>query len=212
MSFTYPYPRPNVTVDLVVLGVPMPAPARVLLIQRAAEPFAGAFALPGGFLDPDEDLEAAARRELAEETGLGVGRLLQVGAFGAVDRDPRGRTVTVAFAAVHVGELPAPRAGDDARTARWCPLRRPPRLAFDHALVLRTALDALALHARCGDGLAAMLGRDFTLAELRALHAAVLGEEPEPRAFARRTRAMPGIVATGARRGREIVYRSRKTR
>ena len=133
-TFSYPYPRPSLTVDIVLVTVE-PHP-RVLLIQRKAEPFAGRWALPGGFVDQDERLIDAARRELKEETGLDQSDLEQLHTFGDPGRDPRGWTVSVAYLArVRPDEL-KPIAGDDAADVGWFPLHSPPPLAFDHAEIL----------------------------------------------------------------------------
>lgn len=135
--FAYDYPRAAVTVDVVLLRA-RGAEVEVLLIRRGKPPFAGAWALPGGFLEMDEELAAGAARELAEETAVRLRRLYPLGAYGKVGRDPRGRTVSVVF----LGCLPArqdARAGDDAADARWFALARPPRLAFDHRVILKDA-------------------------------------------------------------------------
>ena len=132
-----------VTVDAVVVAQRGDAKS-VLLIRRGHEPFAGSWALPGGFVDTDEHLEDAARRELHEETGLRIGDLIQIGAFGDPNRDPRGRAISVAFLAILDSE-PAPQAGDDAAEARWFPIDRPPTtLAFDHEQILASGLRMLA--------------------------------------------------------------------
>jgi 8-oxo-dGTP diphosphatase len=115
----------------------------VLLIKRAGDPFKGLWALPGGFVDEDESLEEAAARELLEETGLSRIRLEQIGAFGDPDRDPRGHTVSVVFAALLKHRV-LPRAGDDASAADWHSARRPPDLAFDHKKILNVALKRMA--------------------------------------------------------------------
>jgi 8-oxo-dGTP diphosphatase len=148
---TYRYPRPAVTVDVVLFAVADGA-LRVLLIQRAAPPFAGRWALPGGFVDEREDLAAAAKRELREETGLRVARLVQLGAYGKPGRDPRGHTVSVVFLAVAADGATgaAGVAGDDARALRWFAAARPPALAFDHRVVLRDARARFAELARDG--------------------------------------------------------------
>src|SRR5437660_12557768 len=110
-KYTYDYPRPAVTVDVVI--VTQEKKPRVLLIRRKHDPFAGMWAIPGGFVDMDEPLEAAARRELHEETGLEADRLEQLYTFGDPDRDPRGRTISVAYLTrVNPRQL-KPRAGDD---------------------------------------------------------------------------------------------------
>lgn len=135
--FCYEYPRPMVTVDVVI--VTREERPRVLLIRRKHEPFAGQWALPGGYVDMDEDLEAAARRELREETGVESARLEQVGAFGAPNRDPRGRTISVAYLGQISPKVAKARAGDDAADAAWHFLDRLPKLAFDHGEILALA-------------------------------------------------------------------------
>jgi 8-oxo-dGTP diphosphatase len=175
-TFTYEWPRPGLTVDVAVFAPPPAAPTtaggdspaasatRLLLIQRGQAPGAGRWALPGGFVEPDEHLDAAAARELAEETGLALGgegggggggggggagglaALRQVRAFGGPDRDPRGWTVTVAYAAL-VPPAPAPPAvagGDDAAAAQWWPVGDLPALAFDHAAIIAAACRSVA--------------------------------------------------------------------
>jgi 8-oxo-dGTP diphosphatase len=136
MPYTYDHPRPAVTVDTVIL-VPSNRGERVLLVRRGRDPFKGSWALPGGFLDIDEELERAAARELEEETGLEDIVLEQVGAFGRIGRDPRGRTVSVVYLA-RLDHLPATRAGSDAEEADWFPMESLPELAFDHAEILET--------------------------------------------------------------------------
>lgn len=133
-KYTYAYPRPAVTVDTVI--VTREAKPRVLLIRRKHDPFAGAWAIPGGFVDMDETLEAAARRELFEETGVQVKRLEQLHAFGDPGRDPRGRTISIVFLGRADAGALQPQAADDAAEVGWHSLHRPPRLAFDHAAIL----------------------------------------------------------------------------
>lgn len=141
-EFTYPYPRPSLTVDIAV--VTLEARPRVLLIQRKAEPFAGKWALPGGFVDENERLADAARRELKEETGLEPSELEQLHTFGDPGRDPRGWTVSVVYLTrVRPDEL-TPVAGDDAAAVSWFPLDDLPSLAFDHAEILRRVRSELA--------------------------------------------------------------------
>jgi 8-oxo-dGTP diphosphatase len=139
------YEKPSVTVDCVIVrreaetGRP-----HILLIQRAKEPFAGRWALPGGFVNKDEPLIEAARRELREETGLRVAKLRQVGAFGDPGRDPRGWTVSVAYLAELSGAKHKVQAADDAQAVKWFPLDGLPRLAFDHGKILKQALAVLS--------------------------------------------------------------------
>lgn len=152
-KYCYDYPRPAVTVDVVCLRRGEAGP-EVLLIRRKHDPFQGAWALPGGFVEETEDLDAAARRELAEETGLTVGPLVQVQAFGKPDRDPRGRTITIAFLAWidDKEKMENIRAADDAADIQWFRIDRLPDLAFDHRRIVATALENVASLTRAIDG------------------------------------------------------------
>lgn len=133
--YSYKHPRPMVTTDIVVLRAGDAGP-EVLLVQRANPPFQGQWALPGGFVDEDEGLEDAARRELQEETGLTGLALAQLCAVGTPGRDPRGHTISVVYVAACPHAKSAAAAGDDAAATRWFPLARLPELAFDHAEIL----------------------------------------------------------------------------
>ena len=130
------------TADIVLFSLES-GRVEVLLIKRGGEPFRGLWALPGGFVDKDEALEHAAERELREETGLAGIHLEQIGAFGDPGRDPRGHTVSIAFAAVVERERTELKAGDDAADARWWSATRPPRLAFDHSKILSAAMEKM---------------------------------------------------------------------
>ena len=139
MSYTYEYPRPAVTTDAIVfLG--NKDELQVLLIKRKNSPFREMWALPGGFLDMDETLEICARRELEEETGLSGIKLKQLHAFSTIDRDPRGRTIGVAFWGFTTKENSKVKGGDDATEARWFPIKKLPALAFDHSEILEMAI------------------------------------------------------------------------
>lgn len=138
--YTYDYPRPAVTADCVVFSNDSDG-LSVLLIERANEPFKGCWAFPGGFMDMEENAEDCARRELKEETGLQLEHMEQIGVFTDVDRDPRDRTVSIAYSAL-VEKRPVIGA-DDAAQARWFPISEIPALAFDHEKILRAALDVL---------------------------------------------------------------------
>lgn len=133
----YDYPRPAVTVDVVI--VTREARPRVLLIRRKHDPFAGKWAIPGGFVDENEPLEDAAQRELFEETGVRRARLEQLEAFGDPGRDPRGWTVSVVFLAHIPAKSARAEADDDAAEVGWHRLDRLPPLAFDHAEILACA-------------------------------------------------------------------------
>lgn len=135
--YEYEHPRPAVTTDIVLFSTANGA-RRLLLVERGSEPFRGCWALPGGFLEPQETLEECARRELAEETGITGVELRQLQAFSEPDRDPRGRVISVAFRGTLDG-VPGPSAGSDAAAARWFPLDALPELAFDHAQIVAVA-------------------------------------------------------------------------
>ena len=132
--YTYKYPRPAVTADCIVIT----RNNEVLLIKRANEPYKGAWAFPGGFLNMDETTSECAIRELQEETGLEVEDVYQVGTYDSVDRDPRGRTITVAYVCV-IDEAEEVKGADDAAKAQWWSLDSLPELAFDHEQILEDA-------------------------------------------------------------------------
>ena len=137
MAYTYKYPRPAVTADCVVMT--KEERPQVLLIQRGFDPFKGCWAFPGGFMNMDETTEQSAIRELEEETGLVVTELHQIGAYSKVDRDPRGRTITVAYL-VLVDHPIAATGQDDAAKAQWFPIDALPPLAFDHENIMQDAM------------------------------------------------------------------------
>jgi 8-oxo-dGTP diphosphatase len=141
-KYAYDFPRPAVTVDVIALSDE--AWPHVLLIRRKHEPFADCWALPGGFVEMEEGLEAAARRELLEETGLTAKRLIQLHTFGDPGRDPRGRTISVVYLTRVSRRRARPQAADDAAAVAWYPLRKLPRLAFDHARILALVRKRLA--------------------------------------------------------------------
>lgn len=137
------YFKPSVTADVMVLR-PGAQGLELLLIQRAHAPFAGSWALPGGFIEADEQLIDSARRELHEETGLQLQELYFFGVYGAPGRDPRGRTITVAYSALLEADAAADAKGlDDAADARWFDCQQLPVLAFDHAQIIAEGLENL---------------------------------------------------------------------
>ena len=140
MAYTYKYPRPAVTADCIVIT--KEAEPKVLLIQRGDQPFKGGWAFPGGFMNMYEKTDQCAVRELEEETGLQLSKIQQIGAYSKVDRDPRGRTVTVAYLAV-IDAPVAVTGQDDAAKAEWWPLSSLPILAFDHDEIIS---DAIAIY------------------------------------------------------------------
>ncbi|MBU0765896.1 MAG: NUDIX hydrolase [Bacteroidetes bacterium] len=142
MAHTYKYPRPMLTVDAVVF-IRDKEKLKVLLIQRSQPPFKGEWAFPGGFVDMDETVEEAVVRELEEETGLKNISLRQLHTFSAVDRDPRGRTVSVVFYGFTGPENSIIRAGSDAANTCWTDIENMPQLAFDHTEIMNKALERI---------------------------------------------------------------------
>jgi len=181
-QYCYDFPRPALTVDCAIFGFDGAA-AAILLIQRGSPPFQGRWALPGGFVDPDEALEHAALRELAEETGIAGVQLAQLTAYGDPGRDPRGHTVSVAFlGAVDLARVRA-TAGDDARAAQWHRLSELPDLAFDHGRIVADARGALRDLVRQGAALFDLLPPTFTLTQLQRAFEGITGEAQDKRNF-----------------------------
>ena len=185
VSHTYEFPRPALTVDCVVFGLD-DEDLKVLLIQRGQEPFAGRWALPGGFVRIEEGLEEAARRELQEEAALSRVYLEQLYTFGEPERDPRERVVTVAYYALVNIRDHTVRAATDARNAAWFSVTDTPTLAFDHARIVQAALQRLkgkVVYQPIGFEL---LPRKFTLGQLQHLYETVLERPLDKRNFRRK--------------------------
>ncbi|MFT2018849.1 NUDIX hydrolase [Streptomyces sp. 796.1] len=215
------FPSFAVTVDLVVLTVRRHALC-ALAVRRGEQPFQGRWALPGGFVRADEDLADAAARELVEETGLlahdptlpappNAAHLEQLATYGAPKRDPRMRVVSVAHLAL-APDLPAPRAGGDAHSARWAPVESlldqegafgresgpADALAFDHARILADGVERARSKIEYSSLATAFCSREFTVGELRRVYEAVWGVALDPRNFHRKVTGTPGfLVPTG---------------
>lgn len=192
-SFTYAYARPALAVDCVVFGFSAEA-LSVLLIERDEKPHG--WALPGGFVRISEALEEAARRELAEETGLRGMYLEQLYTFGEPKRDPRERVVSVAYYALVKNAGVKPIAGTDARRAAWFSVDKLPKLAFDHASIIETATDRLRGKVRYQPIGFELLPELFTLAELQQLYEVLLGRQLDKRNFRKKVAAMKLLSRT----------------
>jgi 8-oxo-dGTP diphosphatase len=193
MPYTYQYPRAALTVDCAVFGFDA-SELKVLLIRRALEPFKGRWALPGGFVRVDETLDAAARRELAEEAGLRNVFLEQLYTFGAANRDPRERVVSVAYYALVKLSDHRAKAATDAADAEWLPISKAPRLALDHADILATALARLKGKVRYEPIGFELLPPKFTLSELQHLYEAILGAGLDKRNFRKKVTGFDLLV------------------
>lgn len=186
MPYTYEYPRPALTVDVVIFTL-RDSRLNVLLVQRGSPPFAGMWALPGGFVLMDESLEQAALRELEEETGVGRAYLEQLYTFGDPGRDPRGRVVTVAyFALIPAGAPFRAEGGGDAGKAGWFAADDLPQMAFDHAEITAYALRRLRYKLEYSAAGFELLPEEFTLSELQRTYELILGETLDKRNFRRR--------------------------
>ena len=199
MAYTYDYPHPAVTVDIVVFTIEGDG-LKVLLVQRGQPPFEGKWALPGGFVEPDESLKRAAWRELKEETGVNAGFLEQLGAFGHPDRDPRERVITVAYYALIPRDRLTLKASSDAADARFFSMSELPELAFDHDKILRRARERL--RDRIDDAAIAsqMMPDSFTLTELQRVFEHIRGKPIDKRNFRKKVKALDLFVPTGEQR------------
>jgi len=216
------FPPFAVTVDLVVLTIrdETPDELSVLLVDRGSAPHKGRPALPGGFTHVDEDIEAAAYRELEEEAGLQRREvhLEQLRTYGAPRRDPRMRVVSVAWLALGAS-LPEPTAGSDAAGARWVPLSQAleSRLAFDHATILADGVERARAKLEYTGLATAFVGRTFTVADLRRVYETVWGTTLDPGNFHRKVTGVPGFLQatdqqTAGTRGRPaVLYRRVRT-
>ena len=194
MASTYEYPRPALTVDAVVFGLD-DEDLKVLLIRRDLEPFQGKWALPGGFVRVEESLEEAVRRELQEETGIAQVFLEQLYTFGAVDRDPRERVVTVAYYALVKLSDHRIKAATDARDAAWFAVSEARGLAFDHDRTLAAALERLKGKVRYQPIGFELLPPQFTLTQLQRLYETVLETPLDKRNFRKKILGMDFLVA-----------------
>jgi 8-oxo-dGTP diphosphatase len=205
------YPPAAITVDLVVLTIRQ-GDLTALLIRRGAEPYLGRLALPGGFVRSDESLDAAANRELLEETGLDLDRarhghrhhpaehvhLEQLASYGDPGRDPRLHVVTVAYLAL-APELPTPRAGSDAAAASWLPVYLSEKLAFDHDRILADGVERARAKLDYTPLATAFCPVEFTVGQLRRVYEIVWGTTLDPRNFHRKVTGTPGFLEPAGR-------------
>ncbi|WP_373504905.1 NUDIX domain-containing protein [Aestuariivirga sp.] len=208
--YCYDYPRPAVTTDICLFTV-IDDELRILLIKRGNEPFKGSWALPGGFLSETETLDQCAARELKEETGVGIAHLEPFATFSDPNRDPRARVVTAAYFALTPAGDHDLHSGSDADDARWHPVRRLPKLAFDHRDIIKAGRQALVAKLDREPLALALLPPRFTLTQIQKVYEAVEGQPLDKRNFRRSILSRGWITETGdMERGRQrpaMLYR-----
>ena len=194
--YQYEYPHPAVTTDIVIFTV-RDGQLQLLLIKRRVVPFKGKWALPGGFVHIDEDLESGAKRELSEETGVSGVYLEQLFTFGAVDRDPRERVITVAYCALIPSDRIELKAATDADAVGWFAMNELPKLAFDHATILKKAYERLVAKLDYSTLAFQFMPKEFTLSELQEVYEIIRQEKIDKRNFRKSILALNEIVETG---------------
>ena len=206
MPYTYEYPHPAVTVDAVVFGYD-DADLKVLLIQRDGPPYRGRWALPGGFVNIDESLEVAVRRELEEETGITQLYLEQLYSFGEPKRDPRERVISVAYYALVKLADHKVRAASDARNVAWFPVADFPALAFDHEEILEVGLRRLKGKIRYEPIGFELLPEKFPLSELQRLYETIIEQPLDKRNFRKKILSM-GLIADTEEIQQDVAHRA----
>lgn len=199
MTYNYKYPHPAVTTDVVIFTI-REQRLELLLVRRAADPFKDCWALPGGFVEIDEDLEACAQRELEEETGISGVYLEQLYTFGTPKRDPRERVISVAYYALVSPDRVNIRAASDASEVKWFVFDQLPALAFDHQSIVAMAHSRLAAKLNYSTIALQFMPEKFTLSELQQVYETIQGEALDKRNFRKRVMALDCIKQTGSYR------------
>ncbi len=199
MDYCYPYPHPAVTTDMVIFTI-RESFLSVLLIKRRGEPFKDSWALPGGFIKEDEDIDQCARRELQEETGIENIYLEQLYTFGDPERDPRERVISVAYFALLPSDQLSINAASDASDVKWYEVSRLPTLAFDHTKIINLAHDRLMAKLDYSTIAFQLLPDLFTLTEVQKVYETILGEDIDKRNFRKQILALDNIKKTKQQR------------
>lgn len=216
MSYTYDYPHPAVTTDIAIFTVENHT-LKVLLIARKEAPFKGTWALPGGFVQIDESIDACAMRELKEETGIEDVYLEQLYTFGAPNRDPRERVISVAYYALSPSHTLSITAGSDAADADWFDLNALPDLAFDHLDILKIARERLTAKLEYSTVGLMFMEEEFTLSEIQRLYEVVSGQKRDKRNFRKWLLSLDVIEETGNKKAEGAhrpakLYRTKNTK
>lgn len=199
MTYQYAYPHPAVTTDVAVFTL-QNQQLQLLLVRRAQPPHAGSWALPGGFLDIGEDLEACARRELQEETGVSDLYIEQLYTFGHPDRDPRERVISVTYYALVPSDRTTLDPGSDAADAAWFGIDELPELAFDHADIIELARERLAAKTLYSTIIFQLMPETFTLSELQSVYEILRREQLDKRNFRKWILGLQQLEETGGKR------------
>jgi 8-oxo-dGTP diphosphatase len=198
-TYCYPYPHPAVTTDVVIFSI-RDQRLVLLLVKRANPPFRDSWALPGGFLDIDEDLVDCAQRELREETGVRGVYLEQLYTFGRPDRDPRERVISVVYLALVPSDRIQLEAASDASDARWFPRDELPVVAFDHEEIIHLAHRRLVAKLDYSTIAFQFMAEEFTLSELQRVYEILLDQPLDKRNFRKWILALEHIEETGEQR------------
>lgn len=203
------YERPAVACDVAIIAFKDEG-LSVLLIERKHDPYQGYWALPGGFVDIDESLEAAAAREVEEETGICGISLIPLGTFGDPERDPRSRVISAVYMALVRADRVKPMAGDDAKEVAWFELRQLPELAFDHDRIIKTAIERLSELALLTTRVFDLLPEEFSRGEFLRLCCEVVNRHYDQDAFYEAMNTIPGFVPAETPAGEEQRYSAKK--
>ncbi len=209
MPYTYDYPHPALTVDCVVFGFEASKVLKVLLIKRQQPPYKGTWSLPGGFVQMEESVDAAAVRELREETGVSNVFLEQLYTFGAPHRDPRERVISVAYYALINLQAHPLQAATDASDAAWFELSAVPEMGFDHAEILDCAIARLRNKIRYEPVGFELLPTQFTLSQLQSLYEQILERTLDKRNFRKKLLKMNLLTDTGLKE-KDVSHRAAK--
>ena len=198
MNNTNKQRSPQLAVDMTIFTINN-GKLKILLIQRKKDPFKDSWAIPGGMVEIDESLEAAARRELQEETGIEQVYLEQFGAFGDPDRDPRGRIVSIAYLALVPFYNSHPKAASDAKEVGWFEIRKLPELAFDHYEIITKAIKKIEERAQNSTIVASLLPQQFRLSDLHLVYETVLQKKLDKRNLLKKIKELDLLASTGER-------------
>ena len=190
------YEKPSVTVDLLIFTI-KDGELQIVLVKRGGEPFKGSWALPGGFVRIDESVDAAAKRELAEETGLRDVYLEQLFTFGEVDRDPRTRVITVSYFALTPSYQIKLEASTDVTEAKLFPVRKMPELAFDHRMIIEAGLERLRNKVQYSSIVYGLMPDQFRLSDLQKVYELILGTPVDKRNFRKKMASLGLLEDTG---------------